>query len=945
MNKDIDFIKFLSSKPGYQPSSEQHSAAGVVVMTDKPTNEKLEKECKGVKKMLLESESLYRSLFDNMLNGFAYCRMHFDDNGIPNDFTYLSVNKAFEDLTGLKDVVGKKVSEVIPGIRESDENLIEIYGRVSQSGLPERFELFVVSLQMWFLVSVYSPERGYFVAMFDVITERKRTEEVLESQHALLTGLINSADDIILFSLDKNYCYTAFNDAHQEEMKRIWNVEIAIGMNLLNCMQVPALRELAKASIDRALRGDAFLEIQHQPGFNVYYEFSWNPIRQHNNIIGVSVFIRDITERKEAEEVLLESERKLREAQEMAHLGFWKWEVKTGDVEWSDEVFRIFCLDPKEFTPHIDSILALSPWPEDHQRDKELINRAIETHTPGSYEQKFLRPDKSVGYYYSTFQGNYDENGELISIVGTVLDITERKQAEEALLIEHQRLQQLIDSNIIGVVIVSPGGKVYKANDYYLNMIGFSREEFESGKVDWRAITPLEWLPADEKALKELKEQGTCTPYEKEYLRRDGTRVSVLLADAILPGLEEQIAAFALDITERKRAEEREKNLKEQLWQSQKMEAIGRLSGAIAHDFNNILTTIIGNSEVALMRLMKMEKDSDFKDLLEDIRLAGEKAALLTRQLLAFSRRQILQTEIFSLNRVVLEIDKMLRRLIGEDIVLETNLSPDTGVVEADPSQVEQLIMNLAINARDAMLTGGKLCIETASVELDEQYATSHFPAKPGRYEMISISDTGIGMSKDIQAQIFEPFFTTKPKGKGTGLGLSIVYGIVKQSNGFIWVYSEPGKGTTFKIYLPKVDKNANWMKKSEKRPQEFYGGSETIMVVEDDEMIIKMIMKVLNNCGYTILSATDGNEAIRISEEHAGPIDLVLTDVIMPGMGGKELSNLLKKIRPATKIIYMSGYTDNAIVHHGVLDKGLSFIQKPFTSYALKKKVREALG
>lgn len=266
--------------------------------------------------------------------------------------------------------------------------------------------------------------------------------------------------------------------------------------------------------------------------------------------------VMDITERKQAEEALMKSERRLREVQAMARLGDWHWDVKTGHVEWSEEVYKIFHLHPEEFTPHIDSILALSPWPDDHQRNKELINQAIESHAPGFYEQKFLRPDRSIGYYYSTFQGQYDPKGDLISITGSVMDITERKNAEEKIQLAYDRLRRFIDSNIIGVVIASADGTIIETNDYYLNMIGFSREEFESGKVDWRAITPPQWLAADEYAIRELRAKGTCTPYEKEYQRRDGTRVSVLLTDALLPGPAEQIAAFAVDITQRKRMED-----------------------------------------------------------------------------------------------------------------------------------------------------------------------------------------------------------------------------------------------------------------------------------------------------------------------------------------------------------------------------------------------------
>jgi PAS domain S-box-containing protein len=505
------------------------------------------------------------------------------------------------------------------------------------------------------------------------------------------------------------------------------------------------------------------------------------------------------------------------------------------------------------------------------------------------------------------------------------------------------RYRTLFENTTEGILInEKQTGKFNYTNPAMCQILGYTADELKQLTVtDIHPDDVLERIMSEFAAHEQ--ENKSMIQHDIACLKKDGTIIytDVVTTPKILIDGTFHSATFFINITEKKKAEDEKKKLEEQLWQSQKMEAIGRLSGGIAHDFNNMLTTIIGNAEMALM---ETGKEDPLREVIEDIKLAGEKAAVLTRQLLAFSRKQILQTEIFNLNQVVAEMDKMLRRLIGEDIKLETNLAPDLGLVETDPGQIEQIIMNLAINAKDAMPEGGRLTIETASVELDEGYVRSHFPMIPGRYEMISVSDTGIGMSKEIQAQIFEPFYTTKVKGKGTGLGLSIVYGIVKQSNGYVWVYSEPGKGATFKIYLPRVEKNAGDHEKSDKRPQKSLRGSETIMVVEDDAMIMKMIKKVLTNCGYTVLCAADGNEALRVSDEHKGLIHLILTDVIMPGMGGRELAEQLEKTRPDTKLIYMSGYTDNAVVHHGALEKGLSFIQKPFTSHGLSKKVREML-
>jgi len=392
---------------------------------------------------------------------------------------------------------------------------------------------------------------------------------------------------------------------------------------------------------------------------------------------------------------------------------------------------------------------------------------------------------------------------------------------------------------------------------------------------------------------------------------------------------------------EHKRAEEDAlRQSEEQLRQSQKMEAIGRLAGGISHDFNNLLTAIIGYSEFLLFRL---DQEDPLRKYAEEIKKAGERASSLTRQLLAFSRKQVLQPEVLDLNIIVADLDNMLRRLIGEDIELVTLLEPDLGAVKVDPGQMEQVIMNLAVNARDAMPYGGKLIIETANVDLDELYARQHSPIRPGHYVMLAVSDNGCGMDKETLSHIFEPFFTTKEQGKGTGLGLSTVYGIVKQSEGFIWVYSEPGTGTTFKIYLPQVQGAERWPKTSPLTTR-MQRGSETILLVEDEEVVRELVGKLLPVNGFTVLAARNGSEALAICQQHKGPIHLLLTDVVMPQMSGRQLAAHLSKLHPEMKVLYMSGYTDDAIIRHGVLEPGLAFIQKPFTIDTMIQKVREVL-
>ncbi|HEV8482638.1 MAG TPA: response regulator [Blastocatellia bacterium] len=403
---------------------------------------------------------------------------------------------------------------------------------------------------------------------------------------------------------------------------------------------------------------------------------------------------------------------------------------------------------------------------------------------------------------------------------------------------------------------------------------------------------------------------------------------------SVSPMTKDSVLWIGRDITERK-------TLEEQLRQSQKMEAIGQLAGGIAHDFNNLLTAITGYSDLTLRRL---QAEDPLRSNIEEIKKAGERAAGLTRQLLAFSRKQVLQPKVFDLNSVVSELEKMLQRLIGEDIELRTVLDIEPGRVKADPGQIEQVIMNLAVNARDAMPNGGKLTIEAKNIHLTEEYTHQHIAVDPGPYVMLAVSDTGTGMDEKTQARIFEPFFTSKEAGKGTGLGLSTVYGIVKQSEGDIRVYSEVGRGTTFKVYLPRVDESAQEYKRTTEVEENLHG-TESILLAEDEDIVRRLARQVLEMFGYKVIEAANGGAALLICERQQEPIHLLITDVIMPEMSGPELTDRLIRLRPEMKVLYMSGYTDSAVIHQGVIDEGTNFIQKPFTPSALARKVREVLN
>ncbi len=535
-----------------------------------------------------------------------------------------------------------------------------------------------------------------------------------------------------------------------------------------------------------------------------------------------------------------------------------------------------------------------------------------------------------------------------ISNAKLLWEIKGRKQKEKELIAtqmkleaSEKRLRNVFQASPLGITLISDR-KILWHNNNMARMLGYSPDEFY-GKNARILYTSDEEFKRVGKIIKNLCAEKRTSEIETKWVRKDGSKFDCHIRYALLEPEEKDSIVLAIveDITERRKAEHEKEKLQAQLNQAQKMESIGILAGGIAHDFNNILTAIIGNADLIMMDI---NKDSDFYKSVEEIREAGRRAAALTRQLLAFSRREIISPEIINLNKIVTNLEKMLQRLIGEDIELIIDCSPDLAHIKADPGQMEQIIMNLAVNARDAMPAGGKIIIETLNIHLDEKYFTDHaVELCTGYYVMLAITDTGIGMDKEIQARIFEPFFTTKKMGRGTGLGLSTVYGIVKQNKGHIWVYSEKGKGTSFKIYLPavhtgddKAEKEQNILKCVSADDQ-----SKTILVAEDDDMLREMTKKMLERVGYTVIIAKNGEDAIKLAETSECPIDLLLTDVVMPGMNGKELAEKIKSKIPDIKILYTSGYTANVIANHGVLVKGINFIQKPFRQEDLAYKIR----
>jgi PAS domain S-box-containing protein len=632
---------------------------------------------------------------------------------------------------------------------------------------------------------------------------------------------------------------------------------------------------------------------------------------------------KTIDDLNRATQFLAQNEKRLAYAQQAARLGYWEWLIDSDRMIWSEEVCSLFGMEPEEVGLNREAFLDLI-----HPDDKVLVENALKTSlSTGESFRVDAHINTSIGsvrivnLYGKVFADNGDKP---VRIVGTIQDITQRKEAEEA-------FQSLVTYAPTGIYIVQQG-KFAMTNPGFEAITGYTAQDM-LGQDCLILVSPEYRTFVKEQAIQRLKGEG-LPPYEYRFINQSGETGWVM--ETVTPTQykgQRAVLGYFMDITPLKK-------LEAQFLQAQKMEAVGRLAGGIAHDFNNILGVIIGYAEIMLMGLNENDPLSGY---LGEIKRAAVRAASLTRQLLAFSRRQIQQIEVINLNEVVTDLETMLHRLIGEDLELVMELDSAPLFVKADKGQVEQIILNLAVNAKDAMPQGGKFTIETCDVYLDETYCRDHPYVSPGHFVMMAVSDNGTGMDEETRAHMFEPFYTTKETGKGTGLGLSTVFGIVKQSGGSIEVYSEPGFGTTFKVYLPSAGESA-------KKPQaEIHSsplpGHETILVAEDDDGLRPLIIDMLKMYGYEVLEARDGDEALHICQGHEGPIHLMVTDVVMPHMSGRQLAEQVTSLYPQMEVLFMSGYTDDAIVRHGVLHEDAAYIQKPFSPDDLAKKVREVLA
>jgi two-component system cell cycle sensor histidine kinase/response regulator CckA len=772
-----------------------------------------------------------------------------------------------------------------------------------------------------------------FLAIED-ISERMQLETLLKDSEERFRRLFETANDGILLLEKREFKICHVNPAVTAMLD--YSKEECIG-NDIKDIGFPDDLDTPQ-EILKTLNKDGIIHYKDVPVRKKAGQVIDTDIYMVDKATLVQCNIRNVTERKRTEEALRKSEEKYRRLFNNAEVGIYRTRLDGSEVI---EVNRKFLDIAGATREEIIGKPSVNLWADPKERE-EMAKMLVTDGSVSAFEFKMLNKRRGDVRNCLTSALLYREQGIL---EGSIVDITDRIHIEQSLQEEKNRAQSYLDIAEVMFVVINSKEEVALTNRKTCEVLGYKQEEiiaknwfdsFLPARIKDQVRTVFAGLMAGE--------IGHFRYYENTVLTKDGKERDIAWQSTILKDDEGNIfgiLASGEDITDLKQAEKEKQRLEAQLQQSQKMETIGLLAGGIAHDFNNLLTTIIGNAYFALDQA---SEGTSLYNEIDEIRKAGRQAAALTRQLLAFSRKQLIKPQVINLNDILMNTEKMLRRTIGEDIEFKTTFEPELWNVKMDSGQIEQIILNLIVNARDAMPDGGNLTVETANVELDDMYFQNHGIKNGwGSYVMMAVTDTGIGMDEETQSRIFEPFFTTKERAQGTGLGLSTVYGIVKQNNGHIWAYSEPGKGTTLKVYFPRI-KADEASDIEEQLDENRLKGSETILIVEDSETLLKLTQKMLESYGYKVLTAQNGNEAMEIFNGHDGPIHLLLTDVVMPGMSGRKLAEQIQSENQKVKVIYMSGYTDDTISKHGVLNDDIEFIEKPYSAKDLGLKVRKVL-
>jgi PAS domain S-box-containing protein len=767
----------------------------------------------------------------------------------------------------------------------------------------------------------------YFVALLFDISDRKRAEEKIRDSEEKYRSIYNNSNVGILLTIPDGTILSANDFA----CKLFGMTEEEICQRGRDRIVDSTDPRLSISLDERKRKGRIKTELTfiRKDGTKFEGEVSSVVFVDSSGKERTSMIIQDLTNRKLAENKLLESERKLNESQKMAQLGHWSWDVNTGKVEWSEEIFKIFRLDPKEFTPQIDSILALSPWPGDHERDRELIRKAMESHEKGEYEQRFLRPDKSIGYYFSTFQGKYDDRGNLVAIIGTVQDITERKRAEEK-IVEQARLIEVATDTII---VRDMDDRLMFWNKAAEKLYGWTFEEACS--LDIRRLVVDEERDKYEKSMQEFMLKGE---WEGEFHQKtkDG-RVLLTYSRWTLVRDKEGKPTSRLIITQ---DVTQQRTLESQLLRAQRLENLGALAGGIAHDLNNVLAPVL----MAVQLLEKRSVDPQIKEITAAVEKNIMRGRDIIKQVLMFARGGEEGFSPQQLRYIIDEMRSIIRETFPRNIVLRANVAEDLKSVLGDSTQLHQVLMNLCVNARDAMPDGGQLKITASNIAIDKTNASAYDGMNPGSYVLLIIADTGTGIPKEIQEKIFQPFFTTKEVGKGTGLGLSTVITIIKSHRGSIKLLSETGKGTEFRIYLPAIrEEEPALAVEKEKNIQSSRG--ETILLVDDELAILQISKEALETYGYHVITEINGVEAIsKFSQVEKGLIQLAIIDSNMPMMDGMATITALRELDPKIKIILSSGSVTEAITRKFEQLNIQGTLIKPYTAKKMLETVWSVL-
>ncbi|NPU86265.1 MAG: PAS domain S-box protein [Syntrophaceae bacterium] len=902
--------------------------------------EQSEAGCRRAEEVLRISEAALENVIENCPSAIWIS----DDKG-----TMIRMNQACRDLIRVTD------EELVGKYNVLEDNIVEQQGAmplvrsVFEKGETVRFTLQYDSAQLRPIQLGTTTQRVVEVTISPVLDSQGHIIHAI-IQHLDITEQTASSQQIrqlsneqraVLNTISMGICFAKnrivqwvnpmFARMFGYELDELWGVDTSIFY-----ADPEDYRRVGKEGYARISKGDIYTteaRMKKKDGTpHILCEITGQALNPRDLEEGSIWVLHDITERKQAEEQLLESEERFRRLANAAQEGII---IQQGGtiLEANESACRMFgfelseavgrnvldFLDPKSVTPAVKML-----------GQEETYVEALG-----------LRKDKTVFPLELFGKTIMLRNGKAWIIAAR--DLSKQRHAEEALRSSEERFKRLVQNSNDIIAVIDENGVLTSVSESVERILGYQVENL-IGVNAFDFIHPDD-LQMTRQVLSETVVQKTGTTHwaEFRFRRRDRSWAVMesvatnLLKDPVVRG----IVLNVRDVTERKNGEQENQKLQGQLQQAMKMEAVGRLAGGVAHDFNNLLTVITGYLDLARI---KLKPPDPLLRSINGIHKAAESAAALTRQLLAFSRRQIIEPKVVNLNDLVGSLVKMLTRLIGEDVALETVLDTKLGSVKVDTGQFEQVLVNLSVNARDAMPDGGRLVIETSNCDLDEEYCSRHPEVRPGKYVLLAVSDTGHGMSDEVKQHLFEPFFTTKSKGQGTGLGLATTFGVVKQAGGTIEAYSELGRGSTFKIYLPRVEERAERLVK-EAPDRKTARGSETVLLVEDDESVRDMALNILEHLGYNVLTAANGGEALLLMEKQGDDIDMLMTDVVMPGMNGRELAERLIGIKPELKVLFTSGYTENVIVHHGILDSNLNFIGKPYSLQALARKMREVLG